>query len=90
MSFALVAVTVIPLFGTAVLPADSTSGTDLPSSQTPGAGWQIAYIVVALLFLAAPVSVVVFARRKWLGWLVVSLVASALMFGAGLWALGII
>ena len=90
VSLVLVSLTVIPILGTGVLPGESVSGTDLPDAQVPGVAWRIAYIVVGLMFLAVPVGVVVFARRRWLGWTLVALAASGLILGAGLWALGII
>lgn len=90
MSLAMVVVTALPLIATALSAGTDVAGTDLTASGNVGVAWRIAYVVLALLFAAVPVMVVVVARWKYVGWVLVLLLASAGILGAGLWALGII
>lgn len=86
----MVVVTAIPLIATATSSATDVAGTDLTASGGLGTAWRIAYVVLGLLFLAVPIAVVKVARRKWLGWVLIFFLASAVILGAGLWALRII
>ena len=86
----LAAVTAVPLLFIAVLPSADVSGTDLAAMTELGLGRRIVYAVISVVFLAVPVAVATFARRMWLGWLLVALAASAVVFGSALWMLGIL
>lgn len=87
---AMVVVVSVPLIAAALAPATDVAGTDLTASEGRGVVWRIAYCVLSLVFLVVPVAVVVVARKKWLGWVLVLLSASVVIFSAGLYALGIL
>ncbi len=90
VSLLLVGVTALPLILIALTTSADLAGTDLTASDGAGMAWRIAYVVLGIAFLTVPVGVVVVARKMWLGWVLVLLVISALILGAGLWTLGII
>ncbi len=90
LSLVLVAVTAVTLLLGAVLTLTDVSGTDQESIGGVGLGWRIGYAVLGVGFLAVPAAVVVCARRRWLGWVLVLLGASVAVLGAGQWTLGII
>ncbi len=90
VSLVLTGVTAFPLISIALTTSADLAGTDLTTSDGGGMVWRIAYVVLGIAFLAVPVGVVVVARKMWLGWVLVLLVISALILGAGLWTLGII
>ncbi len=90
LSLVLVGVTAISLLLVAVLPAADVSGTDLVVVNGPAVGRRVVYGLLGVAFLAVPVAVVVVARKMWLGWLLVLLVASVAILGVVLWTAGII
>lgn len=88
-SFVLVQVGFIPAALFAVLSATDASGTDMTVeslSNTP----RVLSALLALSFLVLPVLTVYFARKKWLGWLLVALGASFLVMCFGLVQLGVL
>lgn len=90
VSLAMVLATSVPLVLVALLsgPGADTEGTDYGPVPGVGIGWRIAYVVLAAAFLAVPVATVWSARRKLLGFLIWSLLGSALILGGGLFLLG--
>ncbi len=90
LSLAMVLTTSVPLLLVALLtgPGADTEGTDYGPVSGIGIGWRIAYVVLAAAFLAVPVATVWSARRKLLGFLIWSLLGSALILGGGLYLFG--
>lgn len=83
---------VLPLLVFALLagPGNLAAGTDLAPETGPGIGIRVTYVVLSALFLAIPVFVVWSARRRLLGFLLLGLIAAALVMGWGLAMLGIL
>lgn len=90
LSLVLVGMTAVPLLLVAVLPPADVSGTDLAVAVGPAVGRRIVYGILGVACLAVPVAVVVVARKMWLGWLLVLLLASAVILGVVLWTADII
>lgn len=92
VSLAMVLTTFLALVLVALLsgPEADTEGTDYGPQPGVGIGWRIAYIVVAVAFLAVPVATVWSARRKLLGFLIWALLGSALILGGGLYLFGVL
>lgn len=89
VSFVLVQVGVVPAALFAVMTPDPSSGTDM-TIEAPSSAPRIISAVAALVFLALPVLTVIFARRKWLGWLLVALAASFAVMCWGLFQLNVL
>ena len=87
----MVAVTAVPLVAAALLPSGDVSGTDVTAAATgPALGWRLLWVVLGVACLAVPLVAVWVARRKWLGWLLVTQAVSAVVLGVGLAALNVI
>lgn len=86
----MVGVTAVPLASVALQSSRDISGTDVTAPDGPGVVLRVVWALAALVCLAVPLAVVILARRTWLGWLLVALVASLVVLGAGLSALGIL
>lgn len=89
VSFVLVQVGFVPAALFAVLSATDASGTDM-TVESPSTTPRVLSALLALSFLVLPVLTVYFARKKWLGWLLVALGASFLVMCFGLVQLGVL
>ncbi len=90
VSFLMVTVTAVPFIAAALLTSADVAGTDITAAEDFGSGWRVSYVVFGLVLLGLPAAVVVVARKKWLGWVLVLLTLSVLILGVALWALGIV
>lgn len=73
-----------------LLPVDNQSGTDQLLSSVPATGSIVAAAAGALALLALPVLTTLWARRAWLGYVLLGLVLSAVGGVAGLVWIGIL
>ena len=79
----------VTLIGTALLPAEDSAAIDVQVSG-PGLGLRIAAALGGGAALALPVLTLRWARKRWLGYVLLGLAASALAGAVGLGMLGIL
>ena len=80
---------VLALVGTALLPADDSAGVDVQLSG-PGAVVRVLAAVTGVSSLALPVLTVRWARKRWLGYLLLGLALGGVVGAIGLGMLGIL
>lgn len=91
-SFSMVLTGILPLALFVLLTGtdNQPSGTDVEFQPGPGTGSRILYLLLCVAFLTLPVLTAWFARRRLLGFLLLALIASALVMFWGLAMLGVV